>query len=425
MADKLRVLLLFLLAWCPVMVFAVTPAEDTSQAIFHPAFRTLRVTASGDDFVPPIVALRDEMSHVTVGFDEISDDRRFMRYELIHCDARWRPEGLVASEFLDGFNEGVVEDYDFSRATLVHYVHYSITVPNRDVRITQSGNYLLRVYDESDPEETLLQARFGVSDFSAEIAASVSSKTDIDTNNAHQQLEISLDLSHVAGLTDPYNDLTVVITQNGRQDNEAVLVTPQMVAGNRVKYAHMRPLIFPAGNEYRRFETISTTYPGMGVASISYDAPVYNMELYADEPRANGKYLYDSTQHGRFFVREWSSDDSDTSADYVMTHFSLSMPEMTGADVFLDGDLTQRRFDPSSRMVYNRATGAYEQSLLLKQGAYNYQYLLVPSGAERGENTIEGNYYETVNEYTVRVYHRPRGSRFDRLIGVTVVSSGV
>lgn len=108
-----------------------------------------------------------------------------------------------------------------------------------------------------------------------------------------------------------------------------------------------------------------------------------------------------------------------------MTHFSLAMPEMTGGDVFIDGDLTQRRFDTSSRMVYNQATGAYEQSMLLKQGAYNYQYLYLPFGATRGENSIEGNYYETVNEYTVRVYHRPRGSRFDRLIGVALVKSGV
>lgn len=415
--------LLLLAVCCPAL--AQDRVTDTRQGVFHPAFRTLRVTLDGDDFAPPVVALRDADSRVCISFDEISEERRFMRYELIHCDARWRPEGLVASEFLDGFNEGVVEDYDFSRVTLVHYVHYIITVPNEEVRIVEPGNYLLRVYDEADPEETLLQARFGVSDFTAGVAAAVSSKTDIDTNQSHQQLEVEVDLSHVGAVQDPYNDLTVVVSQNGRTDNEVVLTTPQRVAGNRVIYAHLRPLIFPAGNEYRRFETVSTTYPGMGVEEIRYDAPVYNMRLYTDLPRANGKYLYDSTQHGRFFTREWSSDRSDTEADYVMTHFSLAMPPVPSADVFIDGDLTNRRFDETSRMVYNHATGAYEQSMLLKQGAYNYQYLLVPSGATKGENTIEGDYYETVNEYTVRVYHRPRGSRFDRLIGVTVVRSGV
>ena len=146
-----------------------------------------------------MITLGDPLSRLTVSFDELSDERRFMRYELIHCDALWQPEGLVASEFLDGFNEGEVEDYEFSRATLVHYVHYSITIPNREIRITETGNYLLRVYDESNPDETLLQARFGVSDFSAGVYAGVTSLTDIDTNRNHQQLGLTVDLQHAAG----------------------------------------------------------------------------------------------------------------------------------------------------------------------------------------------------------------------------------
>lgn len=404
-------------------ILAVSGETDSSAGTFHPAFRTLQVIANDDPFAPTVIMLDDPRSRLTVSFDEIAEDRRFMRYELIHCDAEWKPEGLVASEFLDGFNEGTVEDYEFSRATLVHYVHYTITIPNREIRITQPGNYLLRVYDESDPDETLLQARFGVCDFTANIDAGVSSLTDIDANRNHQQLELTVDLSHARDVADPFNDLKIVISQNGRQDNSVTLTTPQRIMGDRVIYEHLRPLIFKAGNEYRRFETVSTSYPGMGVEEISFDAPIYNMTLYTDTPRAFAPYSYDSTQHGRFFVREASSADSDTEADYVMTHFSLAMPELPGRDIFLDGDFVGRRFDPSSRMVYNRATQRYEQSMMLKQGAYNYQYLTVPAGGTKGETApVEGDFYQTTNEYTVKVYHRPRGSRFDKLIGTTVVT---
>lgn len=414
-------LLLWLLA-VPAMWADVT---DTSQGILDPAFRTLKVELDGYPFAPPVITLGDPMSRLTVSFDELSEERRFMRYELIHCDALWQPEGLVASEFLDGFNEGIVEDYDYSRATLVHYVHYTITIPNREVRITETGNYLLRVYDENDPEVTLLQARFGVSDFSAAVYAGVSSLTDIDANRSHQQVEFTVDLTHVRGVDDPFNDLKIVVSQNGRTDNEVLLTAPQRVMGDRVIYEHLRPLIFPAGNEYRRFETVSTTYPGMGVENIAFASPIYNMWLYVDTPRAGIPYSYDSTQHGRFFVREASSNRSDTEADYVMTHFSLAMPELTDADIFIEGDLSQRRFDPLSRMVYNRATGQYEQSLLLKQGAYNYRYLAVSSGSLRGETApVEGDFHQTTNEYTIKVYHRPRGTRFDRLIGIGTIMSG-
>lgn len=396
--------------------------DDTRQGILHPAFRTLEVYVEGNRYAPPVINLADPSDRLVIEFDELADDRRFMRYSLTHCDASWRPEGLVESEFLDGFNEGQVETYDFSQATTVHYVHYVIVIPNDEMRITQPGNYLLRVYDESDPDATLLQARFGVVMPEANIGLTATSRTDIDSNEAHQQLGITID-THNMRLDDPFTDLRVVITQNGRPDNEVTLVTPQRVGGDRVYYEHLRPLIFEAGNEYRRFETVSLYYPGMGVEWIDREAPVTNMGLATDTPRRS--YLYDQTQHGRFLVRDIQVADPATQADYVLTHFSLEMPRREDGDIFIDGDLTQRRLDPMSRMVWNNATGRYEQSLLLKQGAYNYQYLFVPSGSERGQTApVEGDSYQTVNEYTVRVYHRPRGTRFDRLVGVSTITTG-
>ena len=135
-------------------------------------------------------------------------------------------------------------------------------------------------------------------------------------------------------------------------------------------------------------------------------------------------YLYDQTQHGRFTIREYDSDRSDTEADYTLVDFALEMDELHGFDVYLDGDFTQRSFDDSSKMLYNRATGRFEKRLLLKQGAYNYQYLAVADGQHIGlTSAIEGDKYPTVNEYTVRVYYRPRGGRYDRLAGVKVFYS--
>ncbi|MCM1164165.1 MAG: DUF5103 domain-containing protein [Muribaculaceae bacterium] len=403
--------------------WSIAMAETTEQAIFNPAFKTLEVYVAGNRYAPPVINMADPADRLIIEFDELSDDRRYMRYALTHCDARWRPEGLVESEFLDGFNEGVVEQYDYSRATTVHYIHYIIELPNEQMRITQPGNYLLRVYDESDPDNTILQVRFGVMDPAVGVSLQATTRTDIDTNMSHQQLGVRIDTSRLRP-ADPFTELRVVITQNGRPDNEVMLVTPQRLGHDEVIYEHLQPLIFDAGNEYRRFETVTLYYPGMGVEWIDRDAPVTNMGLYPDTPRT--MYLYDQTQHGRFLIRDATVADSSTEADYVLTHFALEMPQRTDGDIFIEGDLTNRRFDPSSRMVYNHATGRYERSLLLKQGSYNYQYLFVPSGSMRGQTGIvEGDNYQTVNEYTVRVYHRPYGTRFDRLVGVSTISTGI
>lgn len=398
-------------------------ADDTRAGIFNDRFRSLQVKVAENPLAPPIINLAAG-DRIVVSFDELAEDRHYLRYSLTHCNADWLPSRLVELEYLDGFNQGDVTDYDFSRATTVHYVHYSITLPNDYMRFTVSGNYLLKVWDEDNPDEILLQARFMVSEGGADVTGDVTSRTDVDYNKSHQQLSIAVDAERTL-VGDPFNDLIVVVSQDGRVDNGVMMRQPLRVSGKRAYYEHQRPLIFPAGNEYRRFETVSTSFPGMGVDEISYYEPYYHFKLMTDTPRSDGSYSYDQTQFGRYTIREYNSANSDTEADYAVTHFTLDMPNRTDVDIFIDGDFTARRFDPESRMVFNRATGLYERSMLLKQGSYNYQYLAVPAGSTVGYTAlVEGDYYPTVNEYVVTVYHREPASRYDRLIGATVIYSG-
>jgi len=404
-------------------MFSSASVTDTRQGVLHPAFHTLQVKVEGDDMAAPIIILGTD-DRLTVSFDELSPERRYMRYELLHCDSQWRVDGLVSAEYIDGFNEGRVEDYAYSQATTTQYVNYRITLPNDEMRFTISGNYLLRVYDETEPDQTLVQARFSVCEPIMRVSAAVTSRTDIDYNDSHQQLTVCVDTRGVA-VHNVYNDITVSVQQNGRTDNESMVKVPMRVAGTELWYEHNPSLVFAAGNEYRRMEIVSTSYPGMGVESLSYAEPFYHATLYTDVPRNSSLYSYDQTQHGRFKIREFNSDDPDVEADYVVTHFSLEMPELQNKDVFIDGDMVNRRFNPESRMVYNRGSRCYEQAMLLKQGAYNYQYLAVPYASMTGTTAdVEGDNYQTVNEYSVKVYMRSPGERYDRLVAFTKAFSG-
>lgn len=398
-------------------------ADDTRTGIFDNRFRTLQVGLAGRDMLPAVMTLGGNDT-IVIGFDELTEDNSYLRYSLTHCDASWRPSPLVYSEYIDGFNEGSVTDFELSEATTVHYVHYRIVIPNDDIRIKLSGNYLLKVYREENPDNTLLQARFSVSEDCIGVAAEVTSRTDIDNNDRHQQLKLTVDAGR-AGIRDLYSDLKIEVSQNGRLDNVVMLTSPQRVTGDKAYYEHVRQLIFPAGNEYRRFETSSVTYPGMNVAAITYSEPYYHADLYADVVRAGQPYAYDMTQHGRYRIREYDSSESDTRADYVLTHFALDSRRMTGYDIYIDGDLGYRRFSPDTRMHYNDELSQYEAVMLLKQGAYNYCYLAVPAGSDRGfTSVIEGDFHQAVNEYTIKVYYRAPGARYDRLLGITTIFSG-
>lgn len=404
---------------------SVSAAVDTSVRVNDSRVRSLQVQSTADAYpLPgvPAMLLGDDMNGIVVSFDILAEDRDYLRYDLIHCNADWQPSSLAYVEYLDGFNEGIVPDGEFSQATNVHYLHYSIAIPNGDMRPLVSGNYLLRVYSEDKSgDEPLLQCRFAVTEQTVDISPMVTSRTDVDYNRSHQQLGIMLDTRR-SDVRDPFADLTVTVSQNGRTDNAVTLQRPLRVSGTRSYYEHDPRLIFKAGNEYRRFETVSVHNPNMGIDAIEWISPYYHAFVQTDGSRAGESYHYDETLNGAYVVREYNSQPQDwpTAADYLVTHFTLDYPELPAHDIYIDGDFVQRRFGPESRMSYNPETRRYEKALLLKQGAYSYQYLVVPKGQATGRTDIvEGDKYETRNRYNIYVYCRRPGDRYDRLVGVS------
>ena len=110
----------------------------------------------------------------------------------------------------------------------------------------------------------------------------------------------------------------------------------------------------------------------------------------------------------------------------MITHFTLDAGgKLNGGNVVLYGEFLQGY--PASQIVmkYDASSGFYTSELLLKQGAYNYMYLWVPDGTTVGQTgKIEGDHYETINEYLVKVYDRPMGERYDHFVGYGVAYSG-
>lgn len=401
-------------------LFTLRSEVDTTTGIFDRRFRTLKTEVEDNFMSPPVIRLGTN-DRILVKFDEIGEDNSYLEYRLIHCDADWQPSRLIESEYLEGFNSVRIEDYAYSTATFVHYVNYLIAFPNEDLQIKHSGNYLLQVYDPERPEETLLQTRFQVTENRARIEGNVTSRTDMGHNTYWQQLAFEIDCQGI-GEFNPYQDIIVYVTQNNREATKRRIMTPLRVSGDKIIYEHLNDLVFGASNEYRRFESVSNSFPGMRVDSLRYMGSNYHVWLKVDEPRQSASYSYDQTQHGRFLVREYNSTDSDIGADYITVHFLLECPELPSYDIYLDGEFTHDRMDKENQLTYDHRVGGYVAEVPLKQGAYNYQY--VTRSRQTGEistSTIEGDKYETLNEYGIAVYFRPPGARADRLISYRIL----
>ena len=332
-------LIISLVCCCLVALFNMGQAVvDTRPHIFDSNVRSLKVALTNNMYIPPILMLNGE-DRLLVNFDYLGYDVHYLRYSVTHCNADWQPSQLVESEYVSGFNYADIEDYEPCEATYVHYYNYQFALPNDDMELLVSGNYLLTVYEQDDPSNILFQTRFSVCEGKVNVAAQVTSRTDVEYNNRFQQVSFNVRYKPNQ-IKDPYTEFTCVVSQNSRDDNAVTVTRPMMVGVDHATYEHNRDLIFPAGNEFRRFETVFAHNLNMGVQAIRYYEPMYHAMLMVDQPRNETQYLYDQTQFVRFTIRNGETrGESALQADYMVTHFTLDAGgKLNGGNVLLYGE---------------------------------------------------------------------------------------
>jgi len=380
---------------------------------FSPRIKTLQVKVDGQWGTPPVVLL--SRGHgVEVSFDDLQAQHQRYIYTITHCNADWTESDLLTSEYMTGFSEQRIDDYEPAMGTEMNYCHYWLTLPNEDTKLLVSGNYRINILEDGE-DEPIAQACFSVMEPRVGVEMSVTTNTDIDTYESHQQVDFAVNYKGYQ-VSNPVNEFKYIVQQNRRWDTHVEHLQPTLMQVDRLVFNHNRSLIFPAGNEYRRFEILDEYVPTMRVDRMVFDDTYYHAILYIDEQRTN--YLYDEDQNGRYVVRNDDNVSNDTESDYFFTHFALQMPQVPGGDVYLFGDLTNNRIEEAYKMEYNLIDHQYELVTPLKQGSYNYIYMYRPEGEDIGlTRPCEGDFYQTENEYYVYVYHRPFGQRYDKLVG--------
>lgn len=409
------------------LLFLAAPTLAQQSRIYDPCIRSLRAEKGGCLTLLPILEMGRGGETFEVSFDEMSHDYHRYTYRVQYCTYDWQPcDALFESEYLEATQSAVViDDVTESRNTTTLYTHYAFTFPNREMRPLLSGNYRLLICDDDveDPDAPVAEVCFALLEPRATIEGSVTTNTEVDWNAEHQQVEMALSWSGL-DVRDARADFHTIVMQNHRLDNCVVAPRASYVNGDRLIWQHCRDLIFKAGNEYRKFETISTRHSGLHVEAVRWMAPDYHMLLATDEVRRN--YLYYEAQGGTSVVRSVDGGDSATEAEYVQVHFSLytGEPLPEGDAVYVTGQWAVPSPASDYRMDYDDATGCYTATLYLKQGYYDYVYLVRhASGAVLDAGPIEGNYYQTANEYTIYAYFRAPADRNDRLVAVGTLRS--
>ncbi len=408
-SNILRTIIFFLLfTLSPIHLFSQT------QQIFNRNIKTLTLTVDDDPTLPPYLAFGGRQ-YIDIEWDEMSHDYKRYRYHIDHCDWDWNvTDDIFESDFLEGLNDQLIEDFEKSFNTTQIYTHYRLRVPSKEIRLRLSGNYRVLIYEEDEKDEPVLEARFCIYEREAGIIAQISSNTDIDFNDRHQQMTLSIGYGALS-IFDPERDLKVIVMQNRRWESRVEGLVPNIRRANGIEFTHNRNLIFPAGNEYHRFEILDVHRTATGVDRIDWFEPYYHATLFPAV--IDHAYSYSEDQNGVYVVRSSDNYDDWTTAEYVVVHFFLETPRLQGGDVYVSGWWSGQTFNPDCKMEYDDAHQYYHAAILLKQGYYSYEFVQKDGLMQR----TMGSFFETENEYEVLVYYRQQGSRYDRLAGYSIM----
>ena len=410
--------LVFIFIYCLACLFPLSISAQRHE-INDDNIRSLQVVANHKWMELPIMVLND--GKMCIDFDDLTHTYRRLTYRLVHCEADWKPSvGLFESDIVDGFVAGnTIDDVKESTLTNTLYTHYHLDIPNDKCRPKLSGNYRLSVYDEDDnsADRPLLTACFMLTEpaeSSMGVRLNITTQTDQSINREHQQAEMQVDYGNYM-VSNPQQQIKTVVLQNRNWLDARWNSKPQYVMSNSLRWAHNHNYIFWAGNEYRKFEILSTDVTTMGVDKISWDGKNFHANLFPTTPFLN--YLYDEDADGAFLIRNSDNVDINTTSDYILTHFQLNTPFLYPYRIFLNGDWTYDRLLPAYEMTYNTAGGYYEAVVPLKLGYYNYQFLATDEQGRLSSFRVDNSHYQTENSYQALVYFRPQGGRTDKLVG--------
>lgn len=410
---------------CAFLHFAIISSAQYQNKLYKDNIQTLEVARTDGSLNYPIIYLGQDEQTISISFDLIEPDAHQITYSIIHCDADWFPSELFKDEYMEGFQNADVYDYEYSENTNIDYVNYKVELPNDDIQLKVSGNYTVVFFDEED-NDTLLTACFSIVESLVNIVGNVGGISTSGNSKSTQQVNFTVNHNGYS-IDQPFTETKAIVIQNNHALPAVVNSKPTFIQHNQLIYDHNPVYTFPGGDEYHVFETTNLNYTGKGIESIDFFRPFYHINIYPNKLRQLEEYSFKNDINGRFVINSNEADEEyvDTQSDYVVVHFSvpMEMPLLYGK-VYVGGDFTYNILDEKTEMTYNPKHKAYEQYFMLKQGYYNYRYFVVSESAGKIKSApIELDAYQTENDYQIFFYHRQMGERYDHLIGYEVINS--
>ena len=403
-----------------LLLFVITSTAAQVETEVTPPYNIKTISfVQKNQNVVPIFVLGDDFE---VQFDDLFGNEADYYYDITHCDYNWKPSEIPKTDYLQGFDNQRIQNYTNSFNTLQIYSHYKLSIPNQFTQLRISGNYILKVLNED--KEVVFSRKFIVYEDLVSVPIQIKRARTVSNLDFKHNLEFSIKTNTIT-FQNPLKNVKTVLLQNGQFHSAITGIPAQYTIGNDLVYKYDTQTQFWAGNEFLFFDTKDIRAASNNVARVNSNSAIYSSYLHTNNARGNFPYSFSQDVNGNFAVRHLNARNNEIEADYTWVYFSLSAPAFRlNKNIYITGMFNNYALTPEYQMDYNTEKGIYEKAILIKQGFTNFQYSVADNkGIIDSENAIDGNFYQTENEYTVLVYYRENNDRYERIIGKGVANS--
>jgi hypothetical protein len=430
--------LLLLLCLCSLTAFAklyekkydesISPEQIPSQLndtkmryedwIYRETIKTVMLNLKGTEGTWPIIELNSQ-DQLHLQFDDLDPTQRQLYYKLEHCNADWTPSGVMPTRAIRGLQQDFVQDFAYSMNTRQQYLHYDLIFPNENMKILLSGNYILRIFEDGDPDNLVLTRRFLVYNKTAKVAASIRRPSPPEIRDTHQEIDVSIDITNINTVNIPATT-KMVIRQNQRWDN-TITLNPFSINQKMINYNYDDGTnCFEGNNEFRWADIRSLRMNGITVKKLIRDSALVEVVMLNDDIRTFSNYQTLEDLNGSYYIRNTEGSEPQTDGDYCWVNFNLPFEApLKNGDFYIYGGLSDWQYKEEFKLFYDYPNKSYRARILLKQGLFNYCYSFLPQKSSKGDFTfVENSYFNTENEYLVLFYNRTFANDFDELNGL-------
>ena len=387
--------------------------QQYEQRIFSKDFKSLTFKSNSLFLGDPCYNLKS-LNAVSIDFDLLKNNSESLQYQLIHCDKDWRKSNINSMDAIDGFDTDYIENEKISYGPIQQYIHYNFKLPNDHTNFLISGNYIIKIFSEGESNKPYATVKFFVSEQSSKINFKINESSDVEQSKYLQAYELECSYNS-SNTIDPFSNIFINIEQNHQTFNQQWISGPNFIKENKLIFLPNEDQTFNGGNEFRFFDISSFRNGSQFVEKIYFDDTLYKIILKLDQKRTYRQYLEYKDINGRFFVRTYDNDEADFQSEYGWVEFKLNMRKELRDSIYIYGQLSNWKLDDSFLMKYDSISKVYFNSLLLKQGYYNYIYVTKNSEII-STRKIEGAHFQTNNEYVIRVYYRDPLEMYDRIM---------